>query len=310
MTLSLFDLHCDTPHEMLCQNQPLGENQLAVSLQKARCFEQYVQVMAFWCDKKLGDEDGWKQFEKTYQNFAGDPALKHHKAQIISCYPPKNGSIRSFPLAVEDLRILANDITRVDRLARMGIRIVTPLWANNSCIGGAHNTENGLTDFGKRALTRALEHGMLLDISHASVHSADEIFELSADLGRPVLATHSNAYAICPVSRNLNDRQTEQVIRSGGLIGINLYRYFIKEDGNATLDDLCLHIEHFLSLGAHNALCMGTDFDGCETLAEIPDVSELPRLAERMLRLNYSEHLIHNIFFANADAFARKNFTM
>ena len=62
MRLSLFDLHCDTACEMLAQGQELTENTLAVSLRRAEIFEQYVQVMAFWTDRRLDDEEGWAHY--------------------------------------------------------------------------------------------------------------------------------------------------------------------------------------------------------------------------------------------------------
>ena len=95
-----------------------------------------------------------------------------------------------------------------------------------------------------------------------------------------------------------------------GLIGLNLYKNFIDHKKEATLDGLCAHVEHFLSLGACDHLSLGTDFDGCETLSEIPDLSALNKLAERLLGLNYHEELVHKIFFANADSFANKYLTL
>ncbi|MBQ9805406.1 MAG: membrane dipeptidase [Clostridia bacterium] len=310
MKLSLFDLHCDTPYEMFQKKQQLGKNQLAVSLQKAAKFEQYVQVAAFWCEKALSDEEGWARFDALYQGFLSDPAFTRDDAKIIRFYPQNTACRHLFIPAVEDLRILAGIESRIDLLAQKGVRIVTPLWAGNSCIGGAHDTENGLTDFGKQVLPRALRLGMLLDISHASIASADEIFDLCARFDRPVLATHSNSYSACPVSRNLRDEQIREVIRSGGLIGLNLYHRFIKADGDASIDDLCLHIEKMLSLGARDHLCIGSDFDGGEPLSEIPDLSALPRLAETLLQKNYPERLVHKLFFENAHRFATQYFTM
>ncbi len=310
MKLSLFDLHCDTPYEMFHKKQPLGENRLAVSLQKAANFERYVQVAAFWCDKSLDDEEGWVRFEELYQSFCFDPAFMQNDAKIIGSYPQDTHCKNLFFLAVEDLRILAGNTERVDHLAQKGIRIITPLWAGNSSIGGAHDTPNGLTDLGKQVLFRALQLGILLDISHASTASADEIFDLCAQFDRPVLATHSNSWSVCPVSRNLQDGQIRAIVQSKGVIGLNLYSPFIKADGDATLDDLCLHIEQMLSLGAEDHLCIGSDFDGGEPLSEIPDLSALPRLAEKLLQKNYSERLIHKIFFENADRFAKQHLTM
>ena len=59
MELSLFDLHCDTPYLMLRNSQPLFSNNLAVSLENARDFKRYTQVMALWTDNELTNEEGW-----------------------------------------------------------------------------------------------------------------------------------------------------------------------------------------------------------------------------------------------------------
>ena len=309
MKLSLFDLHCDTPYEMFRQKQSFERNRLAVSLQEAEPFEQYVQVMAFWTERGLSDAEGWKRFLQMHQNLLSDAAVTDGRAKIVCAYPNTPSDQRRLILAVEDARILENDLSRVDTLKELGIRILTPLWANDSCIGGAHNTKKGLTVFGKKALQKALSNGILLDISHASVYSAQEIAELCEKNQRPILATHSNAYEICPVSRNLHNEQIKRIIDSDGLIGLNLYQGFIKQTKQPTIDDLLFHIEHFLTLGAVDHLCIGADMDGCDLLEEIPSLSALPQLAEKLLQKNYAERLIQKLFFENADRFAKKYFT-
>ena len=198
------------------------------------------------------------------------------------------------------------DIRRIDRLYQMGIRIITPLWSGVSCIGGAHDTDEGLSTFGKNAMLRAISIGMIPDISHASERSADAIFELAAHSLRPVIASHSNAFAVCPVSRNLRDRQIQCILDTHGVIGINLYTRFLRKDGNADVTDVLRHMEYFLAHGARDSLCLGCDMDGSELPVELSDVSRLPRLAEEMLKQNYSEDLIRAIFFENAYQFAKK----
>ena len=182
------------------------------------------------------------------------------------------------------------------------------MWSGETCIGGSHNTEVGLTDFGKRAAKEMLSHGMVLDISHASVASSKDIFEISAVYGKPVIASHSNAHAICPVSRNLHDWQIDAIVASGGVIGINLFRLFLEEDGNATLDSILRHVEYFLARGAENALALGCDMDGADLPDEIPNLSYLDRVAEHLLAHGYSQKLIDALFFENAYRFAQKHF--
>lgn len=305
MKLSLFDLHCDTAGEMLRQEQGLADNTLAVSLKKAQAFSPYVQVMAHWTPYSLDDEEGWAHFLRMNGNLLQDPAVAKGDARICTAYS-KDAPVPSLLLAVEDVRIAAGNLHRIDTLYQMGVRIVTPLWRGMTCIGGSHDREEGLTPFGKEALARMITLGIIPDISHASVASADEILAIAKEHHRPVIASHSNAYEICPVSRNLRPHQIWGILESDGLIGLNLFKDFLKEDGKATAEDVFPHIDSFLEMGCHKHLALGCDMDGCDLPPDIPDLSALPHLADRMLARGYSEELIGDIFYNNAASFAKK----
>lgn len=305
MGKALFDLHCDTAFEMLVKRQSLANNTLAVSLHKADLFDRYIQVMAFWTDHRLDNETGWLRFHEMYQNLCADPAVKSGAAEICSICPPRTGK-PSLLTAIEDARILNGQIERVDSLFNMGIRILTPLWSGETCIGGAHDTANGLTDFGKRAVRRAIGLGMIPDISHASERSADDIFELSACFGRSVIASHSNAYDLCPVSRNLKTSQIRAILDCKGIIGLNLYQGFLSDGHPASREDIRRHVEYFLGMGCAHALCLGCDMDGATLPPDLPDLAALADLQEYLLRF-FSEATVEAIFFENAYQFASRN---
>ena len=306
MDLSLFDLHCDTAYEMLKKHAPLAHNQLALSLESTAKFKQYVQVMAFWTDRRLSDEDGWKQMLAMRQNLLSDPSVRSGAAVCSAVCPPR-GSRPTLLFGIEDARIFAGDIARVDKAFRLGVRVLTPFWAGNSCLGGSHDTANGLTDFGRRAISRAVSLGMIPDISHASVRSADEIFAIAEAHGAPVIASHSDAGAVCPVSRNLSDAQIDRLVACGGLIGLNLFPRFLRRDGRASLTDLLPHIEHFLERGAERILCFGGDWDGAPLPEEIARIGDLTAVADLLLRSNYPEAFVHALFFENAYSFAARH---
>lgn len=308
MKLSLFDLHADTAWAMYQAKQPLESNSLAVSLQKAKKFDRYIQTMALWTSPNLSDEEGYEHIFKMVENLKNDPSLLNDEAELSHSCPTKESKKSSLLLSIEDARVLNARIERVGELADLGIKSVIPLWSGETCIGGSHNTTVGLSSFGKRAAKEMLSCGMILDISHASIESSKDLFEISAASGKPIIASHSNAHTICPVSRNLCDWQIDAVVASGGVIGINLYRFFLDKDGNATLDSILRHIEHFLSRGAQNALCLGCDMDGADLLIDIPDLSYLDRLAEHLTAHGYSQEFIHKFFFDNAYRFAEKYF--
>lgn len=307
MRPSLFDLHADTAWAMYEKGQPLTDNTLAVSLKRASRFERYIQVMALWTHPSLSDASGWNRCIQMLQNLRADEAIVNGSARICTACPERNAKTPSFLLSVEDARILNGTLERVDALYDMGVRILTPLWKGVSCIGGAHDTQNGLTPFGKAAIDRALSRGMVPDISHASEHSAFELLDLANARGIPTIASHSNAYTICPVSRNLRDWQIEAVLSSDGVIGINLYTYFLRTDGNASTEDIIRHIEYFLEKGTEHALCLGCDMDGADMPSDIPDLSRLPLLAEALQKRNYTDEMIRALFFENAYCFAEKH---
>ncbi len=304
--LSLFDLHCDTACEMLRSGQGLEQNDLAVSLKKASIFHRYVQVMAHWTDHSLSDEEGWIRFHKILNHLRNDPSIQSKKAKIITAYSDRSSNIPNLLLAIEDARILAKDLSRVDILHQNGVRIITPLWQGKSCIGGAHDTTLGLTAFGKEAMKKAVKLGMILDISHASCASAEDMISIASEYNRPIIASHSNAYDICSVSRNLHADQIKEIISHDGLIGLNLYKAFLQKGQNAIAKDVLVHVDYFLSQGAENHLALGCDMDGCDLPPDIPDLSSLSRLAELMFSNGYSEKQIEAIFFENANRFFSK----
>ncbi len=306
MQLSVFDLHCDTVCAMHATGQSLAHNDFAVSLEKANNYRHYIQVMALWTHHRLSDEEGWERALAMIECLRKDPAVQSGEATLTDSVPKVLPSHPLLLLGLEDARILAGELSRVKLLRQAGVRIFTPLWAGETCIGGSHDTDKGLTDFGRAACTEAMELGMIPDISHASVASAEEIFSIAKEKDLPVIASHSNAQAVCPVSRNLSDDQVRKLLASGGLIGINLYREFLREDGNATVADILRHTDHFLSLGAEQKLSLGCDMDGAELPKELPNLAALPRLAEAMLAHGYSEELVHAIFFENANRFAAR----
>lgn len=308
MNLSLFDLHADTAWAMYQTKQPFGSNSLAISLDKAQKYERYIQVMALWTSPNLSDEEGYLHLLKMVENLKKDPALIKGDAELSSICPARKSEKTSLMFSVEDARVLNGHIERVAELAKLGVRSIIPLWSGETCIGGSHDTNIGLTDFGKRAAKEMLAENMILDISHASIESSNDIFELSAIHGKPVIASHSNAYAICPVSRNLQDWQIDAILASGGIIGLNLFHAFLEKTGEATLDSILRHIEHLLSCGAENALCLGCDMDGADLLPDIPNLSHLHRLANHLLANGYSQSLINALFFENAYRFAQEHF--
>jgi len=69
------------------------------------------------------------------------------------------------------------------------------------------------------------EMGMIIDVSHVHESTFWAALKLTR---RPLIASHSNAAALCPAARNLTDDQIRGIADSGGMIGINFYPGFLE----------------------------------------------------------------------------------
>ena len=112
-------------------------------------------------------------------------------------------------------------------------------------------------------MRRAQQLGILIDVSHLSDQAFRNLCDITA---APILASHSNSRAVCGNSRNLTDEQFKIICNFGGLVGLNLYAPFLREDGPADFSDFKRHMDHFLELGGEHHLALGGDLDGCSAL--------------------------------------------
>ena len=147
-----------------------------------------------------------------------------------------------------------------------------------------------------------MRRGIILDVSHLSEAG---FWDVCVQTEAPFAATHSNSRVCCDHVRNLTDLQFQEILRRGGLVGINLYSPFLRDDGApAQIDDVLRHIDHFLSLGGQDCLALGADFDGCDSTPEgLQTVADMENLAEAMLSHGYVQSIVNGLFFDNAAAF-------
>ena len=134
---------------------------------------------------------------------------------------------------------------------------------------------------------------MIVDVSHLCEASFNDVLELSE---APVIASHSNAKAVCSHPRNLSDAQLRDIRSKGGVVGINFYPYFLNNTQTASLDDVIKHIEHICSITGEDHIGLGPDYDGIDCVPEgLENVRYLPALFDRLLSLNYTDAFIEKL---------------
>ena len=314
MKLSLFDTHCDTAYELYHQGVHLGTNDSChISLDKAACYDRYAQYYAVWSNRRLDDETCWEHFLKIAANFKAELSSIPDKAVQVTSAAELEAAVQSGKhaaiLAVEDARLTAGKLERLDEMKALGVTYLTLLWGGDTCVGGSHNTENGLTDFGKSLARRSFELGIIPDVSHASEQSVDDLLPIAYEFGKPFIATHSNAYSLYGHTRNLRDRHFAAIKELGGIVGVSLCPSHLTDTSlrPATAEDVFAHVDYYLSLGGEDLVGFGADWDGTDLPEGFSSVQDLTQVAEIMGRHNYSDELIHKIYWKNFYDFALRN---
>ncbi|MBS0564594.1 MAG: dipeptidase [Proteobacteria bacterium] len=190
----------------------------------------------------------------------------------------------------------------------LGLRSLGPVWSRPTAFGhgvpfrfpGSPDTGPGLTDAGKRLVRECNRLKIMLDLSHLNEAGFNDIAALS---DAPLVATHSNAHAVTPSTRNLTDRQLAVIRESGGMVGLNYATVFLREDGRRESfpgwEPVLRHLDHLLSHLGEDHVGLGSDFDGAEMPADLGDVAGQPRLLAALEAHGFGAALIRKIAHEN-----------
>ncbi len=307
MRYSVIDAHCDTAYELYKLNGDLYTNSLSVSIDQIHSYASYIQMFAIWSDPACSGPDAMEHTKRVIAYFK-QQLLKYHIPIIqnrsdLEQYGHSNG-LKAL-LAVEGGEPIQESLDQLYTLYHMGVRLLTLTWNGTNAIGrgSLSDCSKGLTSFGKEVVTTMHRIGMMVDVSHLNENGFYDVMDISL---KPVIASHSNAQAVHPHKRNLSDEQFKVLRKNGGVVGLNIYPIFLGKEKN--LSALIDHLEHFLSLGGENHIGIGTDFDGIDcTIPEITNASQLYRLADRLIQMNYSDQLVQKILFHNMYRVIREN---
>ena len=90
----------------------------------------------------------------------------------------------------------------------------------------AHQVHHGLSDFGRAVVREMNRLGMMVDVSHVSTETVDDVLEASR---APVFASHSSCRALSDIPRNLTDDQIKRIAARGGMVMINVSSIFLDQ---------------------------------------------------------------------------------
>jgi len=306
-----------------------------------------VQVFAVWCNEKYGKGTAFayanEQIDRLMAIIQQNPqsialATDTDDIQAIAA----QGKIAAV-IGVEGGHMIEARMDYLDSLFNRGARYLTLTW-NNSVEWATSATDEtrkpnklkhkGLNDFGRQVIHRMNELGMMVDLSHVGRQTFADVMEITT---KPVLVSHSNAYALMAHPRNLHDDQIKAVAENGGVICLNFYSGFLdpmhytkinrlyekyvtakdsvnrssdskfsrlpaaaKEELRPPLSLLLDHIDYMVKTAGIDHVGLGSDFDGISSTPRgLDDCSDFPKVTEGLLQRGYTEVDIRKILGEN-----------
>ena len=203
-----------------------------------------IQVFSIWCDGVVKEPYAManRQIDSVYSWANRNPdkmMMVYNSADLAKAVKQKKFGAM---LGVEGGHMIENDLSKLDALYKRGVRYMTLTWNNSTPWASSAMDEaspqppskegeqkisiqkKGLSDFGKQVVRRMNELGMLVDLSHVGEQTFWDAINTTT---KPVLVSHSCAYALCPVFRNLKDDQIKAIGKNGGVIHLNFFSGFV-----------------------------------------------------------------------------------
>ncbi len=174
-------------------------------------------------------------------------------------YAKKAGKV-GFVFGLEASTPIENEIDRLDVLYGLGIRQMGIAYSDSNSLGSGLNedVDGGLTDFGRRCVTRMNQIGMAIDVSHSSDQTGIDACKVST---KPVFLTHGGAKAIWPIKRMKSDDVLKAVADTGGVIGMSAapHTTLSKAHPQHSIDSVMDHLMYCIDLVGIEHVAFGPD---------------------------------------------------
>lgn len=247
-------------------------------------------------------DDAARVADELYETFLSLPV---HLGTSAGDFQP--GRVTAI-LHLEGAEPLAADLTDLEGWYARGLRSVGLVWSRANAFAegvpfrfpSSPDTGPGLTAAGKALVRRCNDLGIVVDLSHLNEAGFWDVARLSSD---PLVATHSNAHALCASTRNLTDAQLDAIGASGGVVGVNFAVSFVREDGGqiaaTPLGEIVRHVEYIAGRLGIDHVAFGSDFDGALVPEALGGISGLPKLVDSLQAAGFDDEAVAKVTHRN-----------
>ncbi|HWL11718.1 MAG TPA: membrane dipeptidase [Ureibacillus sp.] len=267
--MNIIDLHCDVLEKLARFEDANFRNdrRLHASLEKLKAGNVKVQVFAIFVHSDIPDNEKFlaaaRQIEAFHTKVLGEPEMVHitEWAQLDQLEDGQIGAI----LSLEGCDCVGGDLFKLEQILNAGVKLVGLTWNHENAVayGASEDSSKGLKPFAKEVIQLLNERNVIIDVSHLNEQGFYDLLPLANHL----IASHSNARALCDHPRNLTDQQIKDLVKHGGRIHVVFYPPFIEKGKESTkIEYLVKHVEHIASLVGVHHIGFGSDFDGMDPL--------------------------------------------
>lgn len=303
MKIVIFDAHSDLPL-YIYEERKNGNAVLERSFERFFGDTIKSRVMAIWTPpekRATALRYGLEVLNNFHKDVIESPSFELVTSVKDMRNVIKDGKVALW-LGLEGGEPIEDSLDLLEVFYALGLRVLTLTWSLRNAIGDGvfERTKGGLTNFGIEVLGKAEELGIVVDVSHLNEQGFWDVIETTSF---PIIASHSNAYSLCPNPRNLKDDQIKAIAESGGVIGVNAIPSFVDKE-NPTLDKLVAHIEYIADLAGYEHVGLGFDFVyylkgwSEKSVKGFENESKIPELLKR-LNETFSKREVEAIAFKN-----------
>ncbi|MBN1756360.1 membrane dipeptidase [bacterium] len=206
----------------------------------------------------------------------------------------ENGII-SVIIEIEGLHPLGDNLAMIEDYFHRGVRMFTLTWNNTNAFANAGwevsrgQTDRGLTGLGRDAVREIGRLGGIIDLSHASDNTFQQVMEFSP---YPPLVSHSCMRHFKSSSRNISDTMLHDLAQKRGVLGLNFYPGFLSSQkwSRISIKDMVVQMDYIKGNSGIGVLAFGSDFDGVSRLPQgVKDISYFPAILKAMDDYGFSE---------------------
>jgi membrane dipeptidase len=242
------DTHLDAPDQLAGKWADIGERGATPHFDIPRAREGGLTAPFFsiYVDRAYAEAGGATRralelIDITHRVVDGHPKDMMMAASVADIRAAKRAGKMAVLMGIEGGHAIEDSLGVLRQMYRDGVRYMTLTHVNTNHWADSSGpfylpdfdprksaVHGGLTDFGRDVVKEMNRLGMIVDISHVSDATIDDVLDVSR---APVMASHSSCRAIAmEMPRDLTDDQIKRIAAKGGVVMINFGSAFLDPD--------------------------------------------------------------------------------